>query len=1147
MVQLPCLDGCACCRLPIQARNAPRRACAHTHAHTHAHRDRDSSADAFREACCRVMRGRLCSGRFLRTGRRPINSPPWIPLLSSASRVQTRLSSTGKALTPEEYKFFRSFQWHIPPPAHDDLLYNEDCWMPHLLQYLPPKTKNDHTESETAPSILNHADQLSRSHTVMAYLERAKKMKGLHLLVHLGFKLKDWSAVYSFLNSFVDTYELVIPYVTPLNPPPGLDWHMDGKSLDHITSLHSSVRSIRINPLPEPESQSLNNLTSRPTLRIYTDRIMSQMLSNLGSLVLAAADHPPNEAQPAMSCVFRILARLHHMGWVSDRVYHYKASEPNQVSFRPPGLRLLSSYIMNVLSDAAWLEHQAALSAAATKAGEDPPYIPFAVGVRELGHEVWLELILWCCVEHGFADTGSYLVSEMAKRTGSLAWKIESWAPLVQALDVVQQTDIRSEQFWRRPGVDPTSRTFKRGHKPPFRGLGERTISREVVESLRSGLANHVYNGVGFFGFSPSQLLETMDPMSVLLDPPQSDDDLHPTNKTTNWDVNRILGSGCLRPADDPVSFERLLRSSRNAIPPWEMERVVTLEDLDRLTTAQLYDETAAMVGLLEFNIKTYTARGQAARAFHQFAWLQNIVDASKVRHIEAFFDKLSHTDSSDVHSSDLKLDLQAGSHLFEPSLPFVSHTTLAELLDLAVSSRTHGFGEWLLFNDDIDGPSITPRSYHNQALAPSILRFAAATQNWDLSERVIESLEPPLSINTLKAIATFYMSVDDWDRAILTLEYLRDFKLNSWGFSNISALAAKLIRLDAAVQLQRNGEAEIDPRVLKSFVHAKNLLRRFYAEEFNTPKSKQPRTHEFQRKVLQRQRDIFLTLPGIMSDLAKEIKLVHPFSGHEHLPYVPPTSFQTILSAVVEVHGSMAGKQLWTRWCQAVQPPQVFRQREGGVRRLSLIAERPNWREVGDPDFRSEWFHYMKSKAVGPDLNGIRIITRAALKEHEEQETMPYVPLVAAQYESPEPPFVTISSIPTDPRVFTSPAPKRPTRRKSGGYKANIPLSLFKYQSKSGGDPPDTEAEAVLDFCVFSFLRAGIPEKDVELEVPGHMQRLRMRGVFKYPEISLSGARYYEVQDDPWMQVFIADVEENLEAEADDQSPGDDQLDYDD
>jgi hypothetical protein len=109
-----------------------------------------------------------------------------------------------------------------------------------------------------------------------------------------------------------------------------------------------------------------------------------------------------------MSCVFRTLARLHHAGMISDRVYQYPKPDASQIVFRPPALHFLSSSIMSVLSDAAWHEHETAVAAAAADAGEPSPFIPYTPGIRELGPEIWLELILWCCVEHGFAERAHY-------------------------------------------------------------------------------------------------------------------------------------------------------------------------------------------------------------------------------------------------------------------------------------------------------------------------------------------------------------------------------------------------------------------------------------------------------------------------------------------------------------------------------------------------------------------------------------------------------------------------------------------------------------------------------------------------------------------------------------------------------------------
>ncbi|KAJ5683327.1 hypothetical protein N7462_006492 [Penicillium macrosclerotiorum] len=1039
----------------------------------------------------------LCPGRILRIGRGPVSPRPLHLSHPSVSRIHTRLASTNRRpITHDEYSLLLSYNDLPPRPLESWRKFNPDAWISILAKFMRPTREAE----RQGASLLEYKDDLSRSHALMGYLLLARTHSNLDLLAHLGFNLKQWSTVHALLSQLIDTYEILLPYIPPQNSLQGLDWNSDGLSLDQLADGETPSKGFRIKPLPASDPIGLDFLTLRPAARGFAQRHLCQVLLSLGTLILKAADSPQTDANLAMSCVYRILARLHHLDLIPDRVYQYPKNDPSQVSFRPPGLNLLSSHIMSVLSDAAWVEHEAALANAANEAGELPPFLPFKVGVRELGPEVWLEFILWCCVEHGFAKQGAWLLREMTQRTGNEAWKIESWQPLIQALDLVQQTNISTETSWRRPSDDQPPKVFKGRNKPPFNGLGKRTISTEVVVSLRSSLANKAYTGIGFHGLSPTDILRFSSFMNSLLDPSGNGNDLRPTNKTTNWHILRILQSGGLQPYQDPLSFEKTLRSTHNVVPPWDGEAVISEEYLSKITRSQVYDESAAIAGLVEYNVKAYSHQRLAGRAFHQYAWLQNIVDASKAYHIQAFFEHLSRSKTADVPFFNSQ-QLGAADHQ-SSSLPQVSTATLAELLDLATVNRAFDFGNWLLFNDDVDGPSIPVSAYRNQVLAPSILRFAAATQNAKLSEKVISSLEMPLSVNMLKALVNTHFHMEDWDRAIVTLQYLRDFRLKSWGFSNITALAAKIIRLDATIKDIESGGDVLAEKERQSLERAKDILLRFFRMEFNTPASKNRRVTNFQQKVLMRLLPILKSLPSPLSDITKQINMHLKPASHVKLHYLPSVSFHTLLSAVMDVHGSTAGIELWLRWCLNPPSPTHKRQREGGIVRLFNRSElaSPRWSR-GDPGFDPKWTAWVQRKAVIPNLNTIRLISQAAMKEYELDQ---------------------VKSDPTQPHSAHHPL-QYPSRRLPAfayarPYRAMLPHNLYSAISKTGGSPPTTAPVAALDFCVSMFLRAGLTEDQIGLEVPGHLQRMRSRNIFA----GLGRRARTQLQNtkkDPWME----------------------------
>jgi hypothetical protein len=270
----------------------------------------------------------------------------------------------------------------------------------------------------------------------------------------------------------------------------------------------------------------------------------------------------------------------------------------------------------------------------------------------------------------------------------------------------------------------------------------------------------------------------------------------------------------------------------------------------------------------------------------------------------------------------------------------------------------------------------------------------------------------------------------------------------------------------------------------------AKHLLYRFFSGEFNTPRSKLPRTNIFQWKALERTRAIFRKVPGELGVLAGQIQLNRTISSRERLPYVPTVSFHVLLSAILDVHGCKVGHEFAVRWLQKTPNPQKWRQREGGVSRFYLHAER-DW-QLGNPSYKHAWHNHSMSKAVIPDLNTIRILVRAAMRE-----------------------------------LDINPHEKIKVEPSTGhGYQLDVSRSIYKYLTLEGGRPPATEVEAVLDWCAAFLMRAGMQDA-IDIEIPGHTSRLRGRGVLTAPRDKRLRARFKEIQNSPWMETFVKEVAE--------------------
>ncbi|PLB33674.1 uncharacterized protein BDW47DRAFT_113527 [Aspergillus candidus] len=934
------------------------------------------------------------------------------PSISHPRALLPRARQVGRPF-PGRRQWSRPFSAHTRPPIDRRLLEkhvqlemkrcpvpgpqekNPEAWLSLLDQYIPPSLRK--SPENAAPDAVasdgtaaSAADSLVQTIELTNLLFHARMSGNLGLLSQLGFRKHNWPAVHALLNRLLDAADTLNEVAVPSRPLSNLNWGSgSSESLDELTAKRQKPvpRLVPGSEVPlVPGFTSLDAMTERPLADDHSKRFMAELWPSLGSIILDAADAPPSEAKLAMSYVFQVLARLHHSGAVSDRVYKYiPGEELYKNTLRPPGIHLLSTHIVSVLSDAAWLVHEAEVAAKAAAAGEDSPYVPFRMGIRELGPEIWLEFILWCCVEHGHVTEGIWLIEQMKRRKGDQAWGFRSWKPLLEDPTLVRDTNIDREDSWRQPGSDIRPSPPRRRVNPtPFNGLGKRTVSEEVVASLLDNLPNLVYLGLGFRGVSPTALIRSASSLKFAITPTSSDSELLPTSRSSNWFTVRVLESGGFDAKSDPQAFENLLRLTPHVVPPWESNLELRDEDLDPLTPSQLYDETAALSGLIEYNIRYYALQRLCGDAINAFEWLQAVTDASKMQRIGDFFSSSILDKPPMDWFPTFDMARLPALRVFESSIPQVSNITLAHMLDLVTVSREYAFGEWMLFSSDIDGSPIPPSAYGDQALAPAIIRFAAATKNTALCDATTSSLGQPLSANILRTLLNFRVAMGQWDQVVPMLEYLREYRAKSWGHSNVAALAAAVIRLEHTAQ-----QNPADPQASNELTQAKDILRRLLSGEFNEP-HRHSETH-YQDRSLHSLIRLFQSIPGgSLKDTATAasaaLRARFSPSPHSAIPHIPAATFHPILSAVVDTQGSAAGKRLWDRWCLDLKSPTLRRLQEGGIPRLYLNKERNRAR--GDPHFDAQYFKQIQSKAVLPNANTIRIIAQAAVKEYNEYQS---------------------------------------------------------------------------------------------------------------------------------------------------------------
>lgn len=949
-----------------------------------------------------------------------------------------------------------------PSPLRGSQRKDPNAWIALLEQYLPPSLReggagdDTKTEEDSSGSEKNAHEQ---SRAIATLLFQARNLENLDLLAHLGFQLRRWSAVHALVNKLLDSTE-ALKEVSKVQLPSNIEWGTQS-SLDDLTSrnYHWNRRAdIRLKSDGQSSSASkmdLDAITDRPFALWLSQIIMREVWQSLGHIILEAADLSPNESRLPMSYVYQILARLHHSDSIPDSVYKYLRPQNLEAPFRPPGMFLLSTHIMNVLSDTVWLAHEAEVSARAAAAGDKSPFRPFKMPIRELGPEIWLEFVLWCCVEDGFVKEGVWILQRMKAREGDLAWSVKSWKPLLEHPETVRDTNIDVEDFWRRPGDPPVSRTSKSA-TGVFHGLGKRTISVEVITSLMDGVVNPVYRGLGYRGLSPGAVLQYLLFLNSLVAPATKI--LRSVSRVSNWSVVRMIESGGIDPEADPQALERLLRAQSHIVPPWDDHTSTLEEDLDRLTRPQMYDDSSALMGLLEYNLKSYAVNRHTGGALDIFAWLQELVDSSKLQHIYRFLEEARDLNDEDLSAPDEERRTSLIYNIYGSSIPQLSNVTLANLLDLATTSGAFRFGEWLLFSTDVDGPVIPFDAYGDQALAPSIIRFATATRNTLLCNKVVESLSQPVSRNTLKALLNFRITMGDWDRVVAMFEYLRDHRSKSWGDSNATALAAAVLKLDRAAKHKKSPSNRDEE---DSLSQAKVILLRLLNGEFNPPANQAMRT-EFYERAVYRLYQVFKSIPGPLEEVCGKAELKYtPTSDRDILPYIPSAAFHNLLAAVVTVQGSAAGQKLWERWClERETPAGAARLHEGGVPRLYTTDERDY--NKGDPVFDPKWLEQAHKKAVIPNLNTVRIIAQQAVKEYRVQESQ----------KSSVPPKAADITLPSDDDSAEQPSSS----------------------PAAAAATPEYSPEDVLDFCVAKFKKLRLYEKEIDREVQGHLSRMKKR-----------------------------------------------------
>lgn len=785
---------------------------------------------------------------------------------------------------------------NVSPPCQDP-----EAWAALLDPHLPIDLRIDKaTLLEGIPSGQNNAS----IQNVLLILEKARSgyPLSLDLLSYVGVHQKRWKVVLWLVkamlrmdaDSLADREQLENTRITA--------WPNIEMSLDSLTN--GSIWADDIIQSMEATKVNLGKLTELKHLsEAGTKKGTGQIWQSLGCMILQAADQPREEASCSkviMSYVFQILAHMHHTSALPSSIYSYnQAIDPFAIQ-KPPTLSLLSYRIMTILSDAAWNAHETEIVSEATKTGaryaykdHDSARATLQPHVREISLSIWLDLILWCCIEGGWVIEAAWIISEVVRRENEkqLKWSVMKWDSLKKLVTVKVSWRLSVEQSIAKSRVNQIAGGIGiagHGGEPPPIQVPPRTISREVIMALVDGLANLSFNGN-----SPKAIREYISICKRLLAADGFDLEPHISNSI----IIRMLQSGCVDMMHEPDVVEQILQVAPLSLK--EIETSISLPFGSRAFRELGITTSAACTGLLHLTLFSNTVLGNLQGALRIFHKLQTSIDDNCKHIINGFIRDV-------VRQRDRKLDDYSGPAESAESILLFSAipvNILAEFLDLVTDAKLLDLGRWLLYSSDVDGPTIPRELYSEPNLQPALLRFAMATADSQLEARITERLKTPVPPHILRALLHFQVAAGKWRHVEDIFIHLRDRTGTSWSPLDVMRIAKEILRM------------ERDARQPELISNAFSLLQKCFSGEFR------PLRNQTRASVLpevQRMNQIFRmlkTCPGRLTQLTS------PYSniiGRPNARTAIPTSiFNNLLEGVVESNGSAAGKALWDLWCR--------------------------------------------------------------------------------------------------------------------------------------------------------------------------------------------------------------------------------------
>ena len=780
-------------------------------------------------------------------------------------------------------------------------------WVTAIESYLPPNLR---LGGENVTGERLHNEPLRPIHTLPETLSLARSSCKADLLSYIGVYQERWEAVIWLVKAMMRKYPGHREMERMSCRLPQLLWMNAERNLDEVTE--HPIRAAL--PLTLEFSQEYNQWHSgvafdqypwshksnhRDDLHILARKSLGQIWQSLGAMILQAADQLAADSSYSMimSHVFQILGYLHRINAFPDSIYNYTPPKDPTVIQRPPTLHLLSKRIMSTLSDVEWgLQWEETIKQALSQ-GYELPKASVQPKIREFGPELWLDLVLWACIEGGWVSEGAWIVTQIQRRMAikDVRWSTISWSEICERkapkLDwtSILRLEIDKTRLNQVGGIGIATGTNSHVE------MGIRTLSREVVLALMDGLLNHPQSTAGDFGMTTLELRRSIIACKSLLDCNHSELD----SKFMDAAILRIFES-CENIQKQPGLLSRFLDLRSTELKQTTINSGTRIPAQD-----QGIDDSAAFLGLQHRILHRFSIDGNQEESLRTFRKIQRTVDSQREGRILAFAHELRERPGRDDDVSYLIGDREDYAALTQPCQ--VPVRALAAFVDLITNSRLFDLGNWLLMNNDIDGGLVDPALYTDENLQPALLRFGTATSNDRLLIKILERLETPLSEPIIHALLHFQAALGKWTAVEELLEYMRNTSDMAWEPSDVASIAKAILQMER--EPPDNADADSISRALA-------IVQDLVNGRYN-PKAdpSQLMLHFSRIKVANQLGRILQTLPGSLSKITTRLP-GEDMRAHASAD-IEPATFNMILEPIVDRDGSRAGKELWDRWCR--------------------------------------------------------------------------------------------------------------------------------------------------------------------------------------------------------------------------------------